>query len=149
MSGLTGLIELDKQILHLLTNIFDIHSLYLTNKYLKKLILFDKHYQSYIINYKKKYFECMSQIKNITINNLVRVKLEYVPHVFNQCFNHHQFIYSLFHVSNVIIDSVFCEMMISSDQVLEALQILIPQLCKRPYSLYKLKYTNSYVYFYL
>jgi hypothetical protein len=91
----------------------------------------------------------MSQIKNITINNLVRVKLEYVPHVFNQCFNHHQFIYSLFHVSNVIIDSVYCEMMISSVQVLEALQILIPQLCERPYNLYKLKYTDSYVYFYL
>jgi hypothetical protein len=148
MSGLTGLIELDKQIIYLL-NIKEIHSLYLTNKYFKKLILFDKHYQSYIIKYKKKYFECMCQIENITKNNLVRVKLEYVPHVFNQCFDAYQFIYSLFPVSNVIIDSVFCDMMISSDQVLEALKILIPQLCERPYNLYKLKYTDSYVYFYL
>lgn len=146
MSDLTGLIELDKQILYFL-NIKDINSLYLTNKYLKKLILFDKHYQSHIINYKKKYFECMRQIEKITINNLVRVKLEYVPRVFNKCFDRHQFIYSLYPVSNVIIDSVFCYMMISYGQVIEALKILIPQLCGRPYSLYKLKYSDSYVYF--
>jgi len=72
----TGNVDTDKQILYLLDD-FDLYKLYYTNKYIRKIILFNNGLQQRFLQFKKNIIEFKQNIENFRDDNgQIRVEIE-------------------------------------------------------------------------